>query len=509
MVEGPGCKLNGLKLKKRAKGQRVNAVSGNVIVKRSGAEKAVPSHFEQLIGLVLLDVKTLGKELFALFENDVCLRVHFLMQGSVRSCAESIERHDLLIDLDICSPTFDAKRAVQTILEHPERLVCDVILDQLVLPGVGNIIKNEALFDAGINPNTKVKDLSEELVSHLVKMNRDFTSIFYKCRKEGKNLRKHMRVYEKENCPECGGKLTRCKIGEYERLTFFCRFCQVNSIKTHKKLAVRNSLLGWVQASKIQVPWNCSVCTLENKPANSKCVVCFTPKATSFSGVTSGPTASLQNPSLASEGNEDVQISPAVSPHLITSSASPATEKNPNTIHRSGKRPLDTTPGKICKIGKYTFKRTSDVSSETSSPMLSLEPSPSIPKLQGSPVFVGSNAPGVQHFRKIFSAGQDEDTYQKDEEQIVCSGHRKPVKKAVVKQGENRGRVFYACSLPQMKQCKFFLWADDDHPLCCHGRITVIRTVMKLNSNNGRQFYCCSLPKPKQCDFFEWVSKTS
>ena len=39
---------------------------------------------------------------------------------------------------------------------NSERLICDVILDQLILPGVGNIIKNEALFDAGINPLTKV-----------------------------------------------------------------------------------------------------------------------------------------------------------------------------------------------------------------------------------------------------------------------------------------------------------------------------------------------------------------
>ena len=33
---------------------------------------------------------------------------------------------------------------------NSERLICDVILDQEILPGVGNIIKNEALFDAGL-----------------------------------------------------------------------------------------------------------------------------------------------------------------------------------------------------------------------------------------------------------------------------------------------------------------------------------------------------------------------
>ena len=42
-------------------------------------------------------------------------------------------------------------KTFQEILDprNNERLICDVILDQEILPGVGNIIKNEALFDAG------------------------------------------------------------------------------------------------------------------------------------------------------------------------------------------------------------------------------------------------------------------------------------------------------------------------------------------------------------------------
>lgn len=54
-----------------------------------------------------------------------------------------MQKYDELMDLDICSPVFNFKRATHTIMEHSERLICDVILDQLVLPGVGNIIKNE------------------------------------------------------------------------------------------------------------------------------------------------------------------------------------------------------------------------------------------------------------------------------------------------------------------------------------------------------------------------------
>lgn len=126
--------------------------------------------------------------------------------------------------LDICSPKFSFSRAVEAVKREGARMLCDVLLDQAVLPGVGNIIKNEALFDSGLNPavkvqltlcrtNTKlsislsdvtdewmfytlfilgcylliissallkVRQLTSEQVHHLVKMTRDFTLLFYK-----------------------------------------------------------------------------------------------------------------------------------------------------------------------------------------------------------------------------------------------------------------------------------------------------------------------------------------
>lgn len=36
-------------------------------------------------------------------------------------------------------------------------MLCDVLLDQAVMPGVGNIIKNEALFDSGLHPAVTVR----------------------------------------------------------------------------------------------------------------------------------------------------------------------------------------------------------------------------------------------------------------------------------------------------------------------------------------------------------------
>ena len=60
-----------------------------------------------------------------------------------RPAAPCKEKYKELNDVDICSPIFNFKRAVAIVTEQQDRQVCDVLLDQLILPGVGNIIKNE------------------------------------------------------------------------------------------------------------------------------------------------------------------------------------------------------------------------------------------------------------------------------------------------------------------------------------------------------------------------------
>ncbi|XP_042204487.1 endonuclease 8-like 3 isoform X2 [Homarus americanus] len=538
MVEGPGCKLKGENLRRRARGQKVEAVSGTAVEKRVKAAVNGSSPFDVLVGMKLMDVNTLGKELFAHFEDDACLRVHFLMAGSVRfnkephefgrsktenpvlvlkltkdevyflgtsvelrSSADCLQKYTELIDLDICSPTFDAKRATRTIMEHSERLICDVILDQLVLPGVGNIIKNEALFNAGINPNSRVSELSQELVSLLVKMNRDFTMIFYKCRKEGKNLHKFMNVYKKGKCVECGGQLIKCKIGEYDRLTFFCQACQTNTLKSCKKFPTKNSLLGWVLSSNDQVPWICSVCTLENKPANSKCMVCLTARTPSLSDLPHHLTISdhTLESSLESPNSSSQFLVPSTPP----SSSSSATPRS-NFPTQGDKRLLDTVEETSRSVkGKYTFRRL------TGSQEIKASPAPS--HKQNSMIFPSATRSenqlrvDVMKLPKV-TPPNTRPADNSGKTQVFCSGHKAAARRCrVVKENENRGRIFYTCNMPMKTKCQFFMWGDLHHPLCHHGKISIIRTVLKQTDNNGRDFYCCPLPKSKQCDFFQWL----
>merc|ERR1719447_2389788 len=146
-------------------------------------------------------------------------------------------------------------------------------MDQEVLPGVGNIIKNEACFNAAVNPLSLIKDVSEGVIRRLVRRTREFSIIFYQCRKTGKPLSKHYKMYRFSECAECGTRVTKCHPGEYKRGTYFCPRCQDNR---EQMVAKKGSLLGWATTSSTPTrpTWQCGTCTLENKGNDITCAAC-------------------------------------------------------------------------------------------------------------------------------------------------------------------------------------------------------------------------------------------
>ncbi|KAH0616116.1 hypothetical protein JD844_026981, partial [Phrynosoma platyrhinos] len=341
----------------------------------TGNQMSHQNFLNMLNGCVYNGVETLGKELFMFF-GEKALRIHFGMNGSLRingdanenrngaaavleiqlttdlvcfydatvelrTAAESERKIRMLEDLDVCSSKFSFHKAESEIKKQKGRMLCDVLLDQTVLPGVGNIIKNEALFDSGLHPVVKPCQLTDEQVHHLVKMTRDFTLLFYKCRKTGSALYKHYKVYKRPSCGQCRAKITVCRLGENNRMTYICPQCQKDNpqlvdlssfvgsrqswtegkellhtalitghltsesschdkIDTLRmcaarsaefgmcKLPGRNSLIGWAYgrgscskeqvAQKSEEEWVCMLCTLINKPSVKTCDACLTPR---------------------------------------------------------------------------------------------------------------------------------------------------------------------------------------------------------------------------------------
>ncbi|NWV15405.1 NEIL3 Endonuclease, partial [Ptilonorhynchus violaceus] len=541
----------------------------------AAGEERISGH-DFLVGLVYRGVETLGKELFMYFDQKA-LRIHFGMNGSMcinpdgskdrngaqpvleiqlaedtvcffdvtveyRNAAECERKVRMMESLDVCSPKFSFSRAEHEVKQQNTRMLCDVLLDQAVLPGVGNIIKNEALFDSGLHPAVKVCQLTDKHIRHLVKMTRDFTLLFYKCRKTGSALYKHYKVYKRPACGECNGNITVCRLGDNNRMTYFCSRCQKvdPQLVNLSKLPARNSLIGWAYgrgscsnehaAQKSEEEWTCMRCTLINKPSVEICDACLTsrpevPKMESFEDSAAFNTNLMKYPC-----NEFRKPSTEIKINRKTAFGTTTlvlTDLGNKTVLRNNTQTSDghsqcVAPKSNCKqtqcnaypSGGSTDK---DCSAHVTALALSSCQQPvsfkHIQKKQKTdhiPSVHPYNIAIRSHFVIChYSAPQTKVT---DDIRMLSMGHpccskhsRLCSLRVVRKDGENKGRQFYCCPLPRETQCDFFQWADLDFPFCNHGKRCVMKTVLKIGPNNGKNFFVCRLGKEKQCGFFQWA----
>ncbi|XP_012608409.2 endonuclease 8-like 2 isoform X1 [Microcebus murinus] len=125
---------------------------------------------------------------------------------------------------DILSEKFHRGQALEALGQAQP--VCYTLLDQRHFSGLGNIIKNEALYKAGIHPLALGSLLSpsrlEALVDHVV----EFSTDWLQGKLEGKQ--KHTQIYQKEHCP-AGHQVMKKALGPpsgFQRLTWWCPHCQ-------------------------------------------------------------------------------------------------------------------------------------------------------------------------------------------------------------------------------------------------------------------------------------------
>jgi endonuclease-8 len=104
-------------------------------------------------------------------------------------------------------------------------MVCDVLMDQEIFSGIGNIIKNEVLFKLRIHPETRAGELSPKEQGELVKEARKYALQFYKWKKSGE-LKRNWKIFRKKRCPRCDLPVQKRPTGKGKRLSHFCRSCQ-------------------------------------------------------------------------------------------------------------------------------------------------------------------------------------------------------------------------------------------------------------------------------------------
>lgn len=127
---------------------------------------------------------------------------------------------------DIMSEEYDLENALFKVKQLPNEQIGDILLDQEIFAGVGNIIKNEVLWMEKTHPERKISDISDEELEKIIKKTVEFSHQFYIWRKAFV-LRKNLVIYRKKVCPRCGGPVTRQETGLRKRISHFCPVCQV------------------------------------------------------------------------------------------------------------------------------------------------------------------------------------------------------------------------------------------------------------------------------------------
>jgi endonuclease VIII len=206
----------------------------------------------ELVGQKIIDFKSWGKH-FLIVLSQFTIRIHFLMFGSYRINEQKEAKPRLHLQFgeeelnfytcsvvkiegsldeeydwsaDVMSTEWRASKARRKIKKHPAVTVGDVLLDQAIFAGVGNIIKNEVLFRIRVHPETIISALPPRKLTELIEEARNYSFDFYRWKKKFE-LKKNWLIYTKKKCPQCKGPVIKKHTGLTKRRSFYCNNCQV------------------------------------------------------------------------------------------------------------------------------------------------------------------------------------------------------------------------------------------------------------------------------------------
>jgi len=207
---------------------------------------------KRLEGRKITGLQTHGKQLLICFSG-FYVRIHLMLLGTYRinerrsfKPALSLQFAKGELNFYTCSvrlgegspeETFDWSHDVMSKQWKPQAAeavmkklskakVCDILMNQEVFAGVGNIIKNETLFRIKVHPESVLEKLPAARQKELVKEARDYSHDFYNWKKTGQ-LTSHLLCYKKEICPRCDLPILVAVTGRSKRKSYFCTNCQV------------------------------------------------------------------------------------------------------------------------------------------------------------------------------------------------------------------------------------------------------------------------------------------
>ncbi|HEX2167270.1 MAG TPA: DNA-formamidopyrimidine glycosylase family protein [Longimicrobiales bacterium] len=119
---------------------------------------------------------------------------------------------------------------------YASREIGDLLMDQRVAAGIGNVYKSEVLFECRVHPRTRMRDLPElkvaelfERAAHLMRLNlltRRRTAVPLRRRPTPSSQRLWVYMRNGKPCLDCGRPIERFMQGDMNRSTYYCPGCQ-------------------------------------------------------------------------------------------------------------------------------------------------------------------------------------------------------------------------------------------------------------------------------------------
>ena len=247
------------------------ALAGAIVTKFE--PRTAPSMRSLQAGAVsITKVEAAGKNLLMCFSDGFVLRTHLRMNGAwhlyrhgerwrvpghaVRLVIETVEWVAIAVNVpvaewvrerdlvhhapvanlgpDVLNDPFDVDEVIRRARLQPDLAISEILLDQTVLAGVGNVFKSEVMFAARISPHTAVAELSDDqlrlILAITVKQMRANVSEYSVGRATtGRmNPAEKLWVYRRADlgCRVCGAAIEIRRTGPNARSTYWCPVCQ-------------------------------------------------------------------------------------------------------------------------------------------------------------------------------------------------------------------------------------------------------------------------------------------
>jgi endonuclease-8 len=233
---------------------------------------------QPIVGRTIESVSARGKHLLFTFSGGLTLRTHLRMNGSwhiypagapwrrparemrvlvctAKACAvgfnipvaelltaADLQRHAQLQALgpDLLGEAFDHEEAVRRMRARAADPIAEVLLNQRVMAGIGNVFKSEVLFLAGVHPFAPTASLTDAELRQIVDIAREQLAVNVMAQSQTLSLatgrrttrslnpKENLWVYSRGGrpCRRCSTPIQSKKTGPDARGTYWCPSCQ-------------------------------------------------------------------------------------------------------------------------------------------------------------------------------------------------------------------------------------------------------------------------------------------